>query len=240
MTFWQEALPYAQQCHAGTGVLTSVLLAQAAVETGYGGYDWSVAHNPGNVGSFDGQPVNEFPSLEAGTLAWIQTFNNGYYQAVKSAVGWQSQCYALGNSPWASGHYIANGVKGQILVEIIQTNNLTQYDGPQPSPAPPPIPAVPIPEGNMQVTDPDTGGIWVLDPTNGAVFAEAVEGSGIPPYLGGFNIHPDWGVNLTQILGISAFGAATDHGYVVSVRGANGIPAQYAFTRNGQYATPTS
>ena len=69
--FFVAALPFAQQAHAQTGLATSVVLAQWADETAYGGYDWSVAHNPGNVGSYDGEPVATFPTLQAGVDAYI-------------------------------------------------------------------------------------------------------------------------------------------------------------------------
>jgi hypothetical protein len=100
-----------------------------------------------------------------------------------------------------------------------------------------PIHPRPVPELNMQVTDPVSGGTWVLNPENGSIWAYAVEGSGTPPYLGGFNIHPDWGVNLSEIAGISTFGTGNDVGYVIFV--GTGPYAQYAFTRDGKYATPT-
>ena len=150
MSFFDEALPYAEEAHARTGVLVSVILAQWADETAYGGPDWSVHHNPGNVGSFDNQPVASFPTLSAGTDAYVQTMNNGLYNAVKHAVGWQAQCVALGRSPWASAHYNAKaydaGVRGAALLvnagidleQIVASNNLIHYDAP--SPAPPPVP----------------------------------------------------------------------------------------------------
>lgn len=182
--FWAECFPYAQECHEGTGVLVSVLMAQAADETAYGGYDWTVAHNPGNVGSFDGQSVNKFASLSLGTLAWIQTFNNGLYNAVKSAVGWGAQCTALGYSPWASARYIGGppfGYPGGVLIEIIQDNNLTRFDTQQPQPP------VNMEEGNMWVcTDPTTGSQWGTD-ANGDMFA--FPGA---PFVAGLNQHPEY------------------------------------------------
>lgn len=142
-TFWPEALPYAQEVHAATGVLVSVLLAQAGIETAYGGWDWSVAHNPGNVGSFDGEPVNKFSSLATGTKAWIQTLELGYYKFVRSASGYVNQCLALGVSPWASAHYaLLGGGPGSELIYVVQHYSLTQFDGAAP---PAPVNPVPIP-----------------------------------------------------------------------------------------------
>lgn len=158
MTFWDEALPYARQVHAAMPeMFVSFVLAQWADETGYGGYDWAVAHNPGNVGSFDGQPVNTFPTLEAGVAAYMQTLKNGYYNGVLAAKDWQAQCYAMGQSPWASGHYEAGGPPpGQDLVKIVQNNDLTQYDS-----APiPPLP-VPIKEETMSLATLPNGEIVI-------------------------------------------------------------------------------
>ena len=91
----------------------------------------------------------------------------------------------------------------------------------------------------MQCTDPDTGGTWVLDPTNGSIWSYAVEGSKTPPYLGGFNIHPDWGVDCADIAGISTFGTPGAHGYVIFVKGGPQGFSSYAFTRDGRYAKPS-
>ena len=136
--FFAEALPWAQGVHSRLPVMfTSVVLAQWAEETGYGGPDWSPNNNPGNVGSFDGQPVNKFPTMQTGVNAYMQTLQNGYYPTVLAAKTWAAQCYALGVSPWASGHYeAAGGPPGEDLIKIVTANNLTQYDA---APTPPPI-----------------------------------------------------------------------------------------------------
>jgi hypothetical protein len=105
----------------------------------------------------------------------------------------------------------------------------------------PPPPPAPLWEGvNMQCQDPDTGGIWVINPTNGAVYAYSVNGSPTPPYLGGFNIHPDWDVDLFRLAGFSSFGNAGTHGYVASFLNAAGTGYNtYGFTRDGRFAKPT-
>jgi hypothetical protein len=140
VSFWDEALPYAQQAHSQTGVLTSVILAQWANETGYGGVDWSVYHNPGNVGDPAAGGQTTYPTLQAGVDAYISTMLLPYYAAVRSASTWQTQCAALGASPWAASHY--GNPPGEDLVQIINANDLTQYDG---SPAPTPVPTPPQP-----------------------------------------------------------------------------------------------
>lgn len=128
--FFAEALPWAQQAHPPTSVFVSVILAQWADETGFGGPDWSPNNNPGNVGSYDNQPVATFPTLQAGVDAYIQTMNLPYYTAVRESKTWATQAHALGLSPWASGHYGAP--PGADLISIINTYDLTKYDGPPP------------------------------------------------------------------------------------------------------------
>ena len=127
MNFFTTALPYAKKASVATGVLTSVILAQWADETTYGtSDDWTVKHNPGNVSP--GGNVATYPSLDAGVNAYILTMNGGLYQAVKGAVGWRAQCIALGQSPWASGHYDDGSGPGSALVAIVTQFNLWQYD----------------------------------------------------------------------------------------------------------------
>lgn len=225
--FFAEALPWAEKAHAATGVLPSVILAQWADETGFGGVDWSPNNNPGNVGSYDGQPVASFPSLEAGVAAYIETMKLGYYQAVRTAPTWRAQCYALGESPWASGRYCAaGGVPGADLIEIVSSHGLTSYDAP------------PAPQGgNMLARDEKTGGYWVTDET-GAVFAYAGA-----PYLGGLNIHPAWNAgagngdaSMGPCVGIAGDGVG---GYVLACHAGGHAPAIYHFTSDGAYATAT-
>jgi hypothetical protein len=144
-TFWPEALPWARQASAATGVHVSVVLSQWAIETGYGGTDWYPNNNPGNVGSFDGQPVNTFPTLAEGVQAYIDTMKLGYYAAVRANPTWYGQCIALGQSPWASAHYALTGQgPGSELVWVVENYNLTQFDS-GPAPMPPPAPKPPPP-----------------------------------------------------------------------------------------------
>jgi len=174
-TFWPEALPWARIAHAETGVLTSVILSQWAIETGYGGADWQPPfNNPGNVGSFDGQPVNRFPSLTQGVAAYVQTIKLGYYNAVRAATTWDAQCVALGNSPWASAHYrLPGGSNGSELIYVVEHYNLTQYDGaapqPQPQPTPQPTPT-PTPK-EYEIMDSTTA-------ANGDIVSHAVTPAG--------------------------------------------------------------
>lgn len=146
-SFWPEALPWAQQVHSRLPELfISFILAQWAEETAYGGFDWSTAHNPGNVGSFDGRPVNQFPNLQEGVNAYVQTITNGLYGGCLAGKSPDAQCYGIGNSPWASAKYMAAGPPpGEDLVKIIAEFNLTQYDASHPV-TPPVTPPAPPPE----------------------------------------------------------------------------------------------
>ena len=142
-TFWPIALPYAQEAAPITNVSISVILAQWAIETAYGGYDWTTEHNPGNVGSFDGQPLNNMPNLADGVQAYEQCMLQAYYNAVREGPNnWYNESLALGQSPWASAHYALPGsYPGSALIWVINNYNLTQYDVGGPTPAPSPAPA---------------------------------------------------------------------------------------------------
>lgn len=163
MSFWSEALPYAEQAHAETGVLTSVILAQWADETGY---RWPPPdNNPGNVGTFGGHTTS-YATVQAGVDGYILTMNLPYYTGVRSSVGWMAQCHALGESPWAGSHYEASGPPpGEDLVKIIEANNLTQYDS-QPAPGPPAEP----PEDAEMCYDPDRKQIHAVAVVNGVPY----------------------------------------------------------------------
>jgi hypothetical protein len=155
--FWAEALPYAKQAHAATGVLASVILSQWADETGYGGPDWSQLHNPGNVSP--GGADASYPTLQAGVEAYVAARNNGLYAAVKSARDWRAQCVALGQSPWAAGHYDATGGgPGSDLIDIVTEYDLTQYD----APAAAPTPSLPSKLVVGMAATPGGGGYWLV------------------------------------------------------------------------------
>ena len=146
-SFFTTALKYAKQASSQTGVLTSVILAQWADETAYGGIDWSVYNNPGNVGDPDRGGQLTFPTLQAGVDEYISTLNQSNYNNVRQAIGWRAQCVALGSGPhpnqypynsWAVSGYDDNGYSrgvpfpdlnfGIDLINIIEDYNLTQYD----------------------------------------------------------------------------------------------------------------
>jgi hypothetical protein len=140
MSFFTDYLADAKKASAACKVLVSVILAQWADETGSGGSSAFVSGNNYAGVSYSG--VSSFPSKAAGLDAYIQTLNLGFYDQVRSASGWRNQCVELGASPWAAGHYNANaynaGERGAALlanagidlINIVNENNLTQFDGP--------------------------------------------------------------------------------------------------------------
>lgn len=139
-SFFTEFLADAQTASAQTGVLVSVILAQWADETAYGstlsGPDvWNFAGLTGNVYGATGVTANGlaiYASESAGLDAYIQCLNQSIYNKVRTASGSTAQATALGQSPWAGGHYVGSppfNYEGGALVLIIQNNNLTQYDG---------------------------------------------------------------------------------------------------------------
>jgi hypothetical protein len=141
--FVNEVLADVQRGSAATGVLVSVILAQWANETGAlrdeGPSDYfTQGHNPAGISP--GGVVAAYPNLQAGTDAWIQTMDLGYYDGVRGAQGREAQCIALGESLWAGSHYDDGRGPGSMLTEIINENSFWLYDGAGPAPGPGPQP----------------------------------------------------------------------------------------------------
>lgn len=177
--FIQQALGLARVAHFATRVNTSVILAQWADETGWGGPDWSVLHNPGNV-SLGGQSVS-YLKLSLGVQAYIYTMMQPQYDSVRNASDWTDQCLALGESPWAASHYDNGNGPGSALVQIILENNLLEYD----------MTNAQTPPARVYVSiavTPTGKGYYILD-TTGEVYA-----FGDAEYFGGMT--PDGQVNL--------------------------------------------
>jgi flagellum-specific peptidoglycan hydrolase FlgJ len=122
-----------------TGIPKSVLLAQMADETGYGtSYAWLSSRNPAGIKAAPGEysadpPYAYYPSYAAAAAGWANFYlDNSYYSTVisKARAGDSPAVVAtaLGESPWASGHYDLNGQPGGSLISIINTYQLTRYD----------------------------------------------------------------------------------------------------------------
>jgi cell wall-associated NlpC family hydrolase len=143
--FFTQYLADFQQVSASTGINVSVIMAQVADETGTGGsHAFNVQNNWAGVSVGGG--VNSFPTKAAGLDAYISALNHPTYNPVRQAVGWHAQAVALGASPWAAAHYDAadyfaagqpaDGTwtppnPGIDLIDLIQENNLTRFDGAQ-------------------------------------------------------------------------------------------------------------
>lgn len=98
-------LPTAQTVSAGTGIDPYVLLAQWALETGWG-ESFAGQYNLGNIRSASG-PFLNFASLADFAFVAIETWHNGFYLGVLASAGQSAadQIAAIGASPWDAGHY---------------------------------------------------------------------------------------------------------------------------------------
>lgn len=137
--------------------------------------------------------VKNYGSLEAGFVATLKTFENGYYPQLVAILstpqGGSSTAYATNQelNTWGTGSCL-------IEVESIKAGDphgymdATVWTHPNPAPAPPVPPPPPKPEEAMTAHDPVTGGIW----------ATTLEGEGAcfsylgAPFIPGLNTHPDY------------------------------------------------
>src|ERR1700681_2688599 len=127
--------PEARRAWAATGLLPSVILAQWGNETGFGtSAAWRDLHNPAGIG-WNGRTYFRYASTGAGVDGWIATMRLPAYAAVREAHGFHAQCFELGRSPWAGGHYLAtpSGEPGAALVNLVLGHNLTRFDPPTPA-----------------------------------------------------------------------------------------------------------
>lgn len=124
--------------YAQTRILRSVILAQMAVETGFGTSNlWLNCHNPAGInGSGTGGCAGfaSYPTYTAAAQGYAATYENGLYSGVLAAAqagdSAETIAVAVGESPWAASHYRGVcGADGCQLVAMIQQWNLTQYDG---------------------------------------------------------------------------------------------------------------
>src|SRR6266850_6934651 len=94
--------PTARAVGGGTGIDNVVLLAQWANETA-----WGTVVVGNNLGNIRCSPTSfcRYASLSEFAAACIDTFHNGYYNAVLAATTAEAQLAALVASPWSSSHY---------------------------------------------------------------------------------------------------------------------------------------
>lgn len=122
--FFADVAPDAKIASARTGVPVSVILAQWAIETGYGTSSaWLTGHNYAGVSP--GGHVASYTDRPSGLAAYISTLSSQFYAAVRGAGSPSAAAVALGDSPWAASHY---GGHGADLQTVITTNNLARFD----------------------------------------------------------------------------------------------------------------
>ncbi|MGA2835513.1 MAG: hypothetical protein ABSF84_02840 [Acidimicrobiales bacterium] len=129
--FLELVAPYAIPAAERAGFWPSVVLAQWADETEWGSsLAWLHGCNPAGISP--GGVIASYPSIAAGADAWIATALQSDYDPVRAEYshGNLAQALALGRSPWAAGHYIAEGssVPGTSLYDIIEDNDLESFD----------------------------------------------------------------------------------------------------------------
>jgi hypothetical protein len=131
MSFFSDYVGDADTAGQQSSMWPGVILAQWADETGYGTSN-AFVHGNNYAGVSGSGGVNYYPSKTAGLAAYIQTINLSYYNDVRAAyaIGPFEQMVQLGKSPWAGGHYDANGTgqPGIDLINIYNSNGLSAYD----------------------------------------------------------------------------------------------------------------
>jgi hypothetical protein len=116
--FLTEMLPEAHAVSVRTGVDVEVLLAQSAVETGWGTSPAFVeGKNPAGISP--GGELARYPSLAAGCQAWGDVLLEPAYADVRQAASADAQAVALGQSPWAASHYAAGDQAGGLLLAVV-------------------------------------------------------------------------------------------------------------------------
>jgi hypothetical protein len=109
-------LPLAQAVAGRVGarapdVLAQVLVAQAAVETGWQASGvppapgWRESHNLTGIADAKGTP-RMFTAYSAWQDAEERALRLPYYAQVLAATDAETMCRRLGESPWAAGHYV--------------------------------------------------------------------------------------------------------------------------------------
>lgn len=146
-SFFTTYLNDAKACSTQNGFLTSVILAQWADETGYGGSLSNASTLWNFAGISAGGGVNSFGTEALGIAAYVSNTKQSYLNNVRAASGSTAQCQALGKGAgngttgpyWAASGYDYNDYQaghargtfnfGVDLISIIKSYNLTQYDG---------------------------------------------------------------------------------------------------------------
>lgn len=101
------------------GVLPSVCVAQAFIETGIG-----TAYNNGNLWGLSSNNFGGYSSIETGCIAYLKCINNGWYKGAPFAGSYTKQITKIlyGGYCDKPASYIAKAIW------VIQHYNLTDYD----------------------------------------------------------------------------------------------------------------
>ncbi|WP_407372010.1 LysM peptidoglycan-binding domain-containing protein [Carnobacterium sp.] len=173
---------YAKQVAADNNLYASVMIAQAALESGYGTSKLSTSPNYnlfGIKGSYNGNTVTMYTSEWSSSTGWIYipqnfkkypsyaeslqdnanllkrgtSWDNGYYSGA-----WASNSNsAYEATAWLQGRYATDPSYASKLNAIIKTYNLTQYDTKSSGETAPTTPSTPVSNDNNNVSTPDAG-----------------------------------------------------------------------------------
>jgi len=151
--FISEAVPMAQKAAAQYGVYTSVMLAQAILESAWGTSTLATqGHNLfGIKGDYNGAYVTMPTSEWSASQGWYTINANfrsypSYYESfadngnkLRNGVAWNSSFYSgtwkenassyKDSTAWLQGRYATAPNYASSLNNLIETYNLTQYDG---------------------------------------------------------------------------------------------------------------
>ncbi|APX71925.1 glycoside hydrolase family 73 protein [Companilactobacillus allii] len=151
--FLATAVPMAQKASSEYKVYTSVMLAQAILESGWGQSGLATqAHNLfGIKGSYNGSYLSMPTSEWDADKGWYTIYANfakypSYYESfadngnkLRNGVSWDSSFYSgtwkencssyKDATAWLQGRYATAPTYASILNNLIETYNLTQYDG---------------------------------------------------------------------------------------------------------------
>lgn len=116
--FVNEYAPYAETAAQATGLNAQLILAEWGNEVAYG-TAWSEKNNIGNIGVYSGGPNPSYATIGEGVQAYINEIKSIPSIMATAGQSLAAQAEAIGNSPYASGHYLATGsnVPGSALIQ---------------------------------------------------------------------------------------------------------------------------
>jgi hypothetical protein len=207
---------------AWTAANANPVAVQAELCTPSGGYLWSPAQ------------WQSHPNMLKNTADWVAEEAAAFGIPIVNLTPAQAQgtgrgvCQHKDLGSWGGGHVDCG--PNFPIAQVIQ-----MAQGGSPTPTPPPTPT--IGDDNMVLTDPVSGGVWVVDPKSspsGAVFS--YEGA---PYLGGTNNNkmnaqnfPCVGIDLLPDNKGGGYRIVLDFGTAGSANGGDRY-RRYNFPRNG-------